>query len=278
MSILSPCRKLWSELIEETSELERFIAFGLIPLILLSVGSIPRSIQISWFLKIENPTILDMYMSNFVHLGVHHLSNNILSTEMVLVLLVTLAVYSNRKRELFWISVLLHLLVPFAISVYSIQGLAATEAKAISGYSGISAAYVGLLTVFTGYLIKDKVTEEVSSYTVAGILMGLLIGAIFYILGSRSSLVIILLTVPTLLTTYLLWSLRGKDISVDEPVLLLLLVTIPTTVVISFNLILFADGGTNVYGHLIGLVSGFFIAIVPAQAKTVFDSAKLGLG
>lgn len=253
-------RSIVAATIEGSTPVQRALAFGAIPLLLLTVGLLPLNQQQAWALRVSDPTVAQLYLSNFVHGDIPHLANNIVSYLLMMLFLFPLAVSAGKQRILAAVSVLFVTALPIMVSLYSVATLAGTSAETVVGASGIIAGYAGSLPFFIAYHAKEKVVD-VQVAVVGVCLMGIELGAALLFAGIRRWSVFLL---PILGVIGLVLAIRSRLLNSDvgreyEKHLLVyglvVFASVPVTLLVS------VDGGTNVYGHIGGLIGGFLLTL-----------------
>jgi membrane associated rhomboid family serine protease len=113
-------RSIVTATITGSTPAQRALAFGFIPTILLFIGALPLHQQQQWVLNLNDPTVVQLYLSNFVHGDIPHLANNILSYLLLMLFIFPLAVSAGKQRILRIVSILFLTILPLLVSVYSI--------------------------------------------------------------------------------------------------------------------------------------------------------------
>ena len=122
--------------------------FIIIPFFMILIYLLPqKSILI---LNTNNPTVLSIFFSNYVHTTFWHLFSNLSS--YLLIMLFLFKTEHNRKR-LYFVSIFLFLMLPFILSLLPIVTF--PKNKNLLGFSGIVSAFLGYL-VFSIYSYLKK--------------------------------------------------------------------------------------------------------------------------
>jgi len=131
-----------------------------VPLVLVAVWRLPESHDALIFHTAE-PTVLAAYTTHFVHLDDWHLLGNLAVYAVVASATYLCCLLSGRRRLFRWTFVTVLLAFPFALTGMQ---LAFPDGRAVFGFSGINAAFVGVLCfALVGYLhrnISRRVTER----------------------------------------------------------------------------------------------------------------------
>ena len=123
------------------SRLLDLMLLAVVPAILVAVFLVPAGTRETLVFEVGSPTLLTAYTSHFVHLSSVHLVGNLVIYLPVVGVAYLLCLLSGR-RQLFVITFLTLLLAfPFALSAMQ---LAFPQDRAILGFSGINAGFVGL--------------------------------------------------------------------------------------------------------------------------------------
>ena len=259
--------------ITDSTPAQRVLAFGFVPIILLFIGALPVHQQQQWALNLNDPRMLQLYLSNFVHGDIPHLANNILSYLVLMMFTFPLAVSVGKQRTLGIVSVLLLTVLPILVSVYSITMLGNTSVETVVGFSGVVAGYAGALPFFIAHHMNEKVADIGVELTGVG-LMGLELGAVLWVVGLHSWSVVLLTVLSVIglgLASYdrQVVTKVGREYEVHLVVYtLILFITVP------FTLFVGVGAGTNVYGHLIGLIGGFLCTLSVVMGQTVLSQVR----
>lgn len=117
--------------------------YGFIPLVLLSIAQLPQGLKENYcILDISNPTLFTLYLSNFTHSEIIHISSNI---AVYLIFMTIIFLFESRKENLKYLSAGFLTILPFFISMLSIFFLGSINQPIplSQGFSGILAAYIG---------------------------------------------------------------------------------------------------------------------------------------
>jgi membrane associated rhomboid family serine protease len=246
--------------ITDSTPVQRALAFGFIPTLLLFIGALPLHQQQQWVLNLNDPTIVQLYLSNFVHGDIPHLANNILSYLLVMLFIFPLAVSAGKQRILGIVSILFLTVLPLLVSVYSIVTLGDTGARTVVGFSGVIAGYAGAMPFFIAYHVNEKVADI--GVEIAGTsLIGLELGTVLWLAGLRRWSIILLTVISVVGLGFAGYDRQvvakiGREYEFHLIVYaLILFAAVPVTLFVG------VDAGTNVYGHLIGFIGGFLLML-----------------
>ncbi len=253
-------RSIVTATITGSTPAQRALAFGFIPTILLFIGALPLHQQQQWVLNLNDPTVVQLYLSNFVHGDIPHLANNILSYLLLMLFIFPLAVSAGKQRILRIVSILFLTILPLLVSVYSIATLGDMGAETVVGFSGVIAGYAGALPFFIAYHVNEKVADI--GVEIAGTsLMGLELGAVLWLAGLRRWSIVLLAVLSVVGLGFAGYDRQvvakiGREYEVHLVVYaLILFAAVPVTLFVGVG------AGTNVYGHLIGLIGGFLLML-----------------
>lgn len=120
------------------------VLLSALPTVLLGIFVLPLSIRKEFLLSFRNPTLIDAYVSNFVHLTINHLLVNLL-TYFILVPTVYLCfLFADERRRFLTSYIYFVTILPFLLSLMSAFS---TKPLFGFGFSGINMAFFGLLPV-----------------------------------------------------------------------------------------------------------------------------------
>ncbi|WP_435349012.1 hypothetical protein [Haloarchaeobius sp. HRN-SO-5] len=258
-------RQISVEVSKKSGPAERIFAFWSIPITLLIFGILPPGLHEHLRLQLDDPTVLSIFFSNFIHASINHLANNILSFLVVMLVLFPLAVLAEKTDTLFAVSIAFLILVPFIVSVYTIIALAGTAAETAVGFSGVVAAFAGSLSIFIGLFAKRAVSDKIQSSTLAAGLMGTELAIILLLAGLNGVSLWFLFLVSVGAIIFVGRSISTESTDVEFHHLALLFYSVIVFAGVPVFLIVKVSAGTNVYGHLAGLISGFVLPILPLQ-------------
>lgn len=264
-----PLGEVWYRTKNRTSCRERIAVFVVVPVILLTVAALPHPIKEAWTLYLGSPSPIEAYLTNFVHGGPIHLGNNLFSYIFLMAILLPLAVFADWKRELYVTSFFFIAVVPFIVSYYSVWTLQGTGAETTVGFSGVIAAFLGLLPILLFAFFKRAVSSNIRLHHALA-LVALVLAVIFFSWYGISSSTIALSILGTLGLGLVWWDTRGdwKPLVSSNANLLLVFTTIIVFTYVSYSILVNTGPGVNVYGHFIGLVSGFMF---PGLLSLVLD-------
>jgi hypothetical protein len=208
-------------------------------------------------------------LTNFVHGGVVHLSSNLISYVFLMGVLLPLAVFADWKRELYITSIFFIAVVPLVVSYYSLWALRGTDVETILGFSGVVAAFLGLLPILLFAFFQRAVSSNIRLHHALA-LVALELAVIFFSLSGPSGSVISLSILGTLGLGLVWWDTRGEwgPLLSSNANLILVFTTILVFTWVSYSMLVNTGPSVNVYGHLIGFVSGFMF---PGLLSLAFD-------
>lgn len=253
-----PIGEIWYRTTGPTSFRERVAVFVGIPLALLAVAALPQHIQDLWTLYLDSPTLWAAYLTNFVHRDFIHLGNNLLAYVFLMAVLLPLAIFAEWKRELYLATLFFIAIVPFVVSYYSVWVLRGTEVQTTVGFSGVIASFLGLLPILLFAFFQQAVSANIRLHY--GLtLVALELAVIFYSWSGVSIPAIALGILGALGIGLVLWDTRGdwNPLLSSSVNLFLVLTTVLIFTSVSYSILVDVGPGVNVYGHLIGFVSGF---------------------
>lgn len=239
-----------------------FLFFGLIPAILLFVSLLPESVQAAWTLEIEEPILIALFLTNFVHAGLYHLLGNIGSYLILMSVLFPLADLAGRKRMLFY-SILASLaIIPFLVSLVSIKLLSEKPVQTVLGFSGVTAAFVGMLPLFLGYFLEERISGQMRPGIFSVGLTGTEFGVILLFVDFRTIVAYLMISFGLTLIGYVLYLTHGWREIPPLDYSGLVIITIIVYTAMPVMMVVYTQS-INVYGHLTGLISGYLLVILP---------------
>lgn len=159
--LVGPFGEIWHRTRSRTSCRERVAVFVAVPIVLLAVAALPQHIQESWTLYLGSSSLQAAYLTNFVHSSFLHLGNNLLAYVFLMAVLLPLAVFADRKRELYVTMLFFLTVVPFVVSYYSLLTLQGTGVQPTVGFSGVAAAFLGLLPILLFAFFRRAVSSNI---------------------------------------------------------------------------------------------------------------------
>lgn len=264
-----PLGDLWYRTKSRTSCRERVAVFLAIPFVLLAVSALPQTIQKSWTFHLHSPSLVDAYSTNFVHGGFFHVGSNLLAYICLIAVLLPLAVFANWKRELYITSLFFLAVIPFVVSYYTMWTLHGTGVVTTVGFSGVIAAFLGLLPILLFAFLQRAVSSHIRVHHALALVAPEL-AVIFYSWSGPSVSVIALVILGLFGLGLVLWDTRSDwdPLLSSNANVLLVLGTLLTFVFVSYSILVNVGPSVNVYGHFIGFVSGF---LFPGVLSLVLD-------
>jgi hypothetical protein len=123
---------------------EDAVAIALVPLFLGAMFTLPAGTKSSLALSYDDPTVVSVYASHFVHFDLTHLLGNIVGYVLVVPTAYVLSLAAGRRRQFFVVFVAFIIGLPVALSALN---LIFTRPRVGLGFSGILMAFVGYLPV-----------------------------------------------------------------------------------------------------------------------------------
>lgn len=143
--------------------------FFLIPAVLLSLSLLSAELQSQFILNTAEPTLYAIFLMNFSHASMQHLSENML----IYLFSVAIIFFIEGKKNVFLYSSLVFLFVlPFIVSFTTFLTSGATGAVFIQGFSGITSAFLGYgaysiaRSLYSNFLYLHF--KKIRSYPLAG--------------------------------------------------------------------------------------------------------------
>lgn len=152
-----PKETFWTDVLEQL-RVSDIALMLIVPLMLTVVYLLPMPIQRSFALDFANPSIVQLWSSSYVHNGFMHFINNVVAYCLFVAPSYLFFVLADERQLFRYIFFMFVLIAPPVIALVNIvfigQGTGA-------GFSGIGAAFVGLLPVSLFVFIRDRVSSEV---------------------------------------------------------------------------------------------------------------------
>jgi hypothetical protein len=115
---------------------------AVVPVVLAGVFQFPGATRTGLAFDVSAPTVLTAYSSHYVHLSLSHLLGNLLVYLVVAPLTYLLLAISGRQQLFRWSSFTFLVAFPFTLSLLQ---LVFPRARLLLGFSGLNAAFFGLL-------------------------------------------------------------------------------------------------------------------------------------
>ncbi|NMX21828.1 hypothetical protein C5S30_05240 [ANME-1 cluster archaeon GoMg4] len=176
--------------------------FLFIPSILIFIFFLPSGIKDLFTLKINDPTIISIFFSNYTHENLKHLIDNLFGYLFIIFLLFNIEV---NKRFLNFISLLNFILLPIILSLLMIYYLP-KNSPPVLGFSGIVSAFTGYLLYSTYAYIKHNYYSYLNHYFIVLLFM------VNVIILSIYNPIMHILLIPSLILTIALLYLNIKPI------------------------------------------------------------------
>ena len=120
------------------------LLLAVVPVVLLSVFSLPTSVRRDLALSYVDPTLVSAFASHFVHLGAAHLAANLVVYALVVPVTFLLCALAGRRREFYVAFVTFLLALPLLLSALNV---ALVRPRIGYGFSGVNTAFFGLLPI-----------------------------------------------------------------------------------------------------------------------------------
>jgi len=139
----SPARPFRQVLLAEV-RLFDLLLLALVPAVLVGAFQFPSTTRTDLAFAVSEPTVVTAYTSYFTHLAWSHLLGNLLVYLVVAPLSYLLLAASGRQQLFRWSFLTFVAAFPFALTVLQ---LIFPRARVLLGFSGLNAAFFGLLSV-----------------------------------------------------------------------------------------------------------------------------------
>lgn len=146
------------------------IFFILIPIINIIIFILPTALKKSLMLNLNSPAILNIFVSNYLHLTLSHWISNLVAYFIIIFLIFNL---ETSKKRLYYISLVGLLAIPFIlfIGVKALFNLFRIGFPPTLGFSGIVCFFLGYLLFVTYRYCKTHYYSELKYYLVYIILI-----------------------------------------------------------------------------------------------------------
>ena len=155
------------------------VYFVLVPAILIIIQYfVPYSVKNEYFiLHLNNPTLLAMFLTNYVHTDdPWHLWGNIFTYMLVILYIFK---FATNKREVYIVSAIFFFILPFFVSYSSIVAFQEVPINSL-GFSGIIAAFIGFFPyVFYRYIKNAYSLKFNFSFPFSIAIISLMIAIVF---------------------------------------------------------------------------------------------------
>ncbi len=153
-------------IIKSWKKIDYFVFLIFIPVMLLSIFLLPESIKNLFILKTSNPTLLSMFLSNYVHLNIVHFINNVSTYFFVIFIILNL---ETKRKLLYTTSFLIFLILPFVSSFLLIWRFPTLPPSL--GFSAIVAGFMGYLVYSAFKYVKIFFYTKVNFFLLYLVLM-----------------------------------------------------------------------------------------------------------
>ncbi|ERH05917.1 MAG: hypothetical protein J07HN4v3_01526 [Halonotius sp. J07HN4] len=250
----------------------------------LLLVALPAALSLSWLLGIgsglrfslaaesvvaNGRTLLTAFTANYIHVSARHLFDNLLNFWLTLFGLYPLVAIAGWERRFRRLAAGYLLVVPFVVAWVTLATLGQVTDQPSAGFSGIVAAFLGLLPVVlvaAGGKLTDSALDPAWSVVpfFASLAVVFAVPSVWYF--PAQPVVAVGCGGAGLLAAGLLWWVvppRGivaavRPLSADHRLALLIGTTVFVFGVVGALVIV--PPGTNVWGHLTGYVTGFLLA------------------
>ncbi len=261
-------------LIKSWKKIDYFFFLLFIPVLLLSIFLLPDSIKNHFILKTSNPTLLSMFLSNYVHLNILHFLGNVLAYFFIIFLILN---FETNRKLLYTTSLLMFLIMPFVSSFLLIR-LFPTLPPSL-GFSAIVAGFMGYLVYSSYKYVKIFFYTKINLFLLYLVLMINLI-VVAYNLKTPFRFQLFIFAISIILVYFNkiaikeIWKqiiLKTKNLLIEKLIrrliyyYLLFVLTIFSIFylpnLIPSNII---EGGSliNIFSHYIGYIFGLFVPII----------------
>lgn len=144
-----------------------------VPLVLLAVYLLPMSMRQSLLLEFDNPSIIQLWSSSYVHDGYTHLITNVAMYGLCVLPSYLFLILANERQLFRYIFLLFLFIAPPVIALVLIIRLPGGTG---AGFSGVAAAFVGLIPVSIVMFIRKRVSSAV--YPSGGVVFFLVVLAV----------------------------------------------------------------------------------------------------
>jgi len=262
--------------LEEVFDTVRVLDLALILsayLLILFVYSLPEGVQNLLVLDFSDPTVFALWSSAFVHQGFTHLSENLQAYTLSVFLVYLWFALAGCKRLFRYTFAGFLTVLPVSISLINLSVL---NLGTIAGFSGIAAAFYGLIPFALFLYIHEQISEAVEpGYATAVFIAGLAVAS-----ASISGLVVggFVLLFSGLLTVYYLRMIGLDDCrgvirflqrsSIEWFFVLFSVLLFLASPVMLFPEEIVRNGSlVNIFAHYLGMAFGFFGPVLHWQYR-----------
>lgn len=242
-----------------------------VPVVLLAVFALPVATRESLVLNYGDPTLLAAYTNHFVHLGLVHLTVNVVGYVVVVATGYLLATAAGQRQQYLLIWVVVLAVFPFAISGFN---LLFPRSSVGFGFSGLVMAFLGYLPIgFSGFLgahfdlpVGGDHSHWLFFQTLGLIAVLALPGLWGIAVGAFAILAGVLFMVTTVREIQRATVQESRDVLLEAGTAELLVLVV--ILLVSFPFIAFPEatparsGRINVYSHAVGFCLGYLVPYV----------------
>ncbi|MEM3408163.1 MAG: rhomboid family intramembrane serine protease [Candidatus Micrarchaeia archaeon] len=259
------------------------ILLVIIPIFITILFVLPYEIKQLFLLYQNDPTIISIFFSNYLHLTFNHFFTNIISYYIIVVLILKIDDLVRTKKAI----IPLFIIVPLVVSLASIL-LYPKTAYPFLGFSGVVAAFAGYFLTSVWYFLKKIKTDTDIRVLFLLLMLNLTLSTYFngikifslelwlLLLAITTGLIIykgsFLLSLYSLFLNYLVNKIRNKNIL--EVIISGILIFFSVLCLLSFAPLVAIsqiETSTNLIGHYFGYVCGLMIGLIVTKSKRLLE-------
>lgn len=231
-----------------------------VAVVLVAVHLLPAGLREGLMLSYDAPAMYQLFTAAYVHRTWTHLGANVGMYLTFALLGYALCARADRRRVFRAGFVYALLIVPVAVSGLNLQFL---DVMSGAGFSGVVAAFLGMVPVFFALLLAEDVVDAVTELPMALMMAGMT-GIAYQVRGIGWEML-----AGGLYTAYLATTVvrrAGVDViqerlgRLETMDMILLASALSSSIILPFGLAApgsSPQGVTNIFGHLMGYVIGF---------------------
>ncbi|WP_138004993.1 hypothetical protein [Halalkalirubrum salinum] len=278
-------RQWWYTTSGKPSPLELAVSFGAIPAVLTAIWILP--IGYEWGLSLaaesirEPGVLVSAYTLNYVHVDAQHLFDNVLNYVVTLAAIYPLVGIAGWRQRLAVAGGVYLTIGPAAITWLTLSAIGGTTPRLTVGFSGLTATLLGFLLVALFAATEAATDRSIqASWAVIPFVVSIAATLLFSSIAPvplRGDLVA-LCTGVTLFSIGAVLRSRPRYPSLDDHVLLAILIGSTIYTVGVLGALFLVPNGTNIWGHFGGYLFGFSFAyvafVVPVSLLQVISQSR----
>ncbi len=246
--------------------------------LIILIYFLPEKIQESLALSYENPRLINLLTSAFVHGGRSHLIGNLTAYLLFVIPIFLMSIIAREKKKFYLVFSLFVLVFPFILSSINLYFI---DAETSRGFSGVDSAFLGFMPIISFHLLRKKVCENLKKTFPVSFLFFAFSLVVFTYVDALIEKVLTSGVILLLAVFFLWWSTKDIDFKKflktvkDNPEtywhfwigMMGILIFIVGVISIFPAEIVSGESTVNIVSHYFGLVLGFLIPYFSFQVE-----------